>query len=481
MTDIRFFQTSDYEHYLPLLRLTERTCMRFCQLNDIPYFQTIGLYKGSMPWHATFNRITYLQELLTADFEGWSIYCDADAYVNDITFPIREFLDANAEKALIVASGLHEHRWAVNAGVLLLNFGNPLGRKIVELWTAEFEGATQGNILQDPATKWSDTFNDQAMLHKILGHNDDILEACLIDDGSLINYSGRFIRQVLRSQLGSMHERLELVASENRRILGHDAKDELLHTSSAVAGVHSPLNSTGGIIMRKRPNLTDLANAYHSDKGTTHGDPPHRYTYLYDLLFAPVRDETIDFLEIGLAIGGPEIGGPIDRVATSPSVQMWLEYFPKARIFGFDISDFAHMTTERFSFIRGDSGKEADLRRLADAALSFDIIIDDASHASYHQQLAFKVLFPKLACGGLYIIEDLHWQSPHYESQLPQVPTTAEFFNALFQQETYIANQLFTPEDTAAIKNLAASFASFPPFGNGHPVTKMIVIRKNGD
>ncbi len=46
-----------------------------------------------------------------------------------------------------------------------------------------------------------------------------------------------------------------------------------------------------------------------------------------------------------------------------------------------------------------------------------DIIIDDASHASHHQQNAFVTLFPKLRSGGLYIIEDLRWQRPAYEAK----------------------------------------------------------------
>ena len=44
-----------------------------------------------------------------------------------------------------------------------------------------------------------------------------------------------------------------------------------------------------------------------------------------------------------------------------------------------------------------------------------DIVLDDASHASHHQQYGFLELFPRLAPGGLYIIEDLRWQPPALE------------------------------------------------------------------
>ena len=78
---------------------------------------------------------------------------------------------------------------------------------------------------------------------------------------------------------------------------------------------------------------------------------------------------------------------------------------------------------------QADCGDERRLEELA-AQLSkqpgcFDIIVDDGSHASYHQQLTMLKLFPLVKSGGLYIIEDLHWQPPQYEATLPNVPRTS--------------------------------------------------------
>lgn len=226
-------------------------------------------------------------------------------------------------------------------------------------------------------------------------------------------------------------------------------------------------------------NLTALANDFGSDKGTTAGHPPHKYTYLYDLLFYPYRSKDINFLELGLAVGGPEVGGPVDRNVGSPSVSMWSRFFTRAKIYGFDISDFSHIKHDRFQFIRGDSGCLVDLQKLVRVAANFDVIVDDASHASYHQQLAFKTLFPRVSPGGLYIIEDLHWQSPYFEQRLPNVPKTAVFFEEYFENNVYIVNSLISRTEMDDIRGIVQSYSAFPSFVGDNHGTKMIVLRKS--
>ena len=165
---------------------------------------------------------------------------------------------------------------------------------------------------------------------------------------------------------------------------------------------------------RKNPpiNLTDLADQFGSDKGSA----KHRYTELYHMLFHPYRGRKINFLEMGLLIGGPEHGMDKDRkTGDLPSIRMWLEYFPKANIHGLDVSDFSWFQHDRFSFHRCDMEDRAAIAQAAGVMPKLDIVIDDASHASHHQQNAFLELFPRLASGGLYVIEDLRWQPETYE------------------------------------------------------------------
>jgi hypothetical protein len=75
--------------------------------------------------------------------------------------------------------------------------------------------------------------------------------------------------------------------------------------------------------------LTRLANRYGTDKGNR-AFGRHHYTRIYDQLFAHLRDQPITLLEIGLQ-------HPRDkRDAASPSLRMWRDYFPCARLIGFD-------------------------------------------------------------------------------------------------------------------------------------------------
>jgi hypothetical protein len=166
------------------------------------------------------------------------------------------------------------------------------------------------------------------------------------------------------------------------------------------------------------------------------------------MLFHPYRQRKITFLEMGLLIGGPEHGNDSDRhTSDCPSIRMWLEYFPKAQIHGLDISDFSWFKHERFTFHRCDMD---DRDNIAAAIEEIDspptIVIDDASHASHHQQNAFLEIFPRLESGGLYIIEDLRWQPEVYEQ--PGITKTADLFR------TWVATRAFEHSDPAVAAEL---------------------------
>jgi len=159
--------------------------------------------------------------------------------------------------------------------------------------------------------------------------------------------------------------------------------------------------------------LTKLANQYGTDKGNR-VYAYHHYSRIYHRFFAHLRHRPITLLEIGLQwrkFGDRDV----------PSLRMWREYFSSARLIGFDIEDFSNVARPSDCMIvQGDMGSRQDLSKLY-ALGPFDIVIDDGSHASAHQQIALACLFPHVVPGGLYFIEDLMWQPPLLErADVPQ-------------------------------------------------------------
>jgi hypothetical protein len=173
---------------------------------------------------------------------------------------------------------------------------------------------------------------------------------------------------------------------------------------------------------RQPGELTRLADRYRSDKGTRHS--AHGYTRVYERFFGRMRHEALTLVEIGLlrvdvdarrAHNGAQVstGAAASR---APSLEMWRAYFRNATIFGFDIDDFSSVRIDRGAIVQGDMGSPADLERLARAIGGpIDILIEDGSHASHHQQIALGTLFPHLRSQGIYVVEDMHWQDPHVE------------------------------------------------------------------
>ena len=185
----------------------------------------------------------------------------------------------------------------------------------------------------------------------------------------------------------------------------------------------------------KLDDLTRLMNAAGSDKGFgLYGR--HYYTRVYRELFAPLRDQPINFVEIGLlrpdrdrrrsSNAAEGVAGV--RATSAPSLEAWRSYFPKARIFGFDIDDFRGVKLPGVTILQGDMDREADLQAIIKACEGpIDVVIDDGSHVSHHQQKAFACLFPAVRPGGLYIIEDCHWQDPTLE--IPGATKTRDVFS----------------------------------------------------
>ncbi len=141
-------------------------------------------------------------------------------------------------------------------------------------------------------------------------------------------------------------------------------------------------------------SLTELAEEFGSDKWGT-----HRYTPHYERHFAHLREAEIVVLELG-------IGGYAREKEGGASLKMWKWFFPRAQVVGVDIQDKSFVDQPRITSFRGSQTDRRLMRRIVNRFGAPTIVIDDGSHQSPHVIESFEILFPMLADGGLYVIED---------------------------------------------------------------------------
>jgi hypothetical protein len=169
--------------------------------------------------------------------------------------------------------------------------------------------------------------------------------------------------------------------------------------------------------------LSQIATKYDTDKGLQH----HAYTPTYDKLFNHLRHDVKTFLEVG--IGGyefPDRGGG--------SLKMWQEYFTNAEIHGIDLYDKSKLDAGRITTWQGSQDDGTFINEVISQIGQPDIIIDDASHINALTIQTFKLLFPHLKSGGIYVVEDVHtnYWADHYGGSQDikdrEYPTVMNFF-----------------------------------------------------
>jgi len=136
--------------------------------------------------------------------------------------------------------------------------------------------------------------------------------------------------------------------------------------------------------------LDELGLRFGTDKASMF----HNYLNFYESFMAPMREQPITLLEIGVFHGA--------------SLATWREYFPNAKIVGVDIQPSAkQFETDRVHIELAD---QSNLQHLAELAVKhgpFDIVIEDGSHMWEHQTTTLRALFPFVRNGGYYVVEDL--------------------------------------------------------------------------
>jgi len=214
-------------------------------------------------------------------------------------------------------------------------------------------------------------------------------------------------------------------------------------------------------------NLTSLANKYKSDKGDTYLCA-HNYTKIYQKYFESyLNKDNFSILEIGLNRETP---------TDVPSLKMLRDFFgTKAQITGFDINNEFLKFKDAFNIVIGDQSNLSDLEKLK--VRSYDIVIDDGSHASTHQQITLKSIWDTVKDGGLYVIEDLHWQ-PYEENTIKTSKLATEWI-----ANNWLTTEVLDSEWISKFKDEVAEIRLYPSESKLYDkkLTKnaLLVIRKS--
>jgi hypothetical protein len=176
-------------------------------------------------------------------------------------------------------------------------------------------------------------------------------------------------------------------------------------------------------------DLTLLAKIYKADKWGWHS-----YTTHYQCHLKRFKFRRINLLEIGA-------GGYDDIKAGGESLRMWKRYFPFGKIYSIDIYDKTFLEESRIKIFKGSQVDDAFMHEVIKHASEFDIIIDDGSHINEHVIHTFKLLFPVLKKGGVYVIEDVqtsYWKEYGGDSNdLNNPDTIMSFFKNLTDSLNY--------------------------------------------
>lgn len=170
-------------------------------------------------------------------------------------------------------------------------------------------------------------------------------------------------------------------------------------------------------------NLNKLGQFYGTDKTGYHFYTPHYMTHLRKF-----RLKRINLLEIG-------IGGYDNSLDGGRSLRMWKQYFPFGRIFGLDLYDKSSIQEKRIKTFIGNQSEKNIIDKIVEEIGTLDIVIDDGSHINEDVINTFKLLFPKLKEGGIYIIEDTqtsYWEEYGGDNKdLNNPNTTLNYFKYL--------------------------------------------------
>ena len=158
-------------------------------------------------------------------------------------------------------------------------------------------------------------------------------------------------------------------------------------------------------------NLTDLMNAYGSDKGGFNKD--HNFSDYYSTIFFDKKESFKNILEVGLGTNNINVPSNMGLEGKPlASLRAWRDYFLNANIYGADIDRKILKDEDRIKTYYVDQTNPSSILELFKniGDISFDIIIDDGLHEYNANICLFENSFKFLKNKCIYVIEDFFFK-----------------------------------------------------------------------
>lgn len=212
--EIQILQSADPKAYAEMLHYSGIANRAYAARHGLGHSAYLGIRRGYFPWHACFNRILILKEMILAGYKGWVFYLDADAYVYDQSFDVRGYLASLGSVSMVMRPGVPDGAsWDINDGAFLIDLAHPAAIEIVDRWYEDFMSTPEAELAA--AEEWEAVPSDQPRLQRILRENDHLAESLEIVDPNFFNdYRSSWVRQAFRGEAFTIQQRIEMIRND---------------------------------------------------------------------------------------------------------------------------------------------------------------------------------------------------------------------------------------------------------------------------
>ena len=168
----------------------------------------------------------------------------------------------------------------------------------------------------------------------------------------------------------------------------------------------------------------------------------HSYHKFYEKYFKPIKNQSLDILEIGSFKGN--------------ATAAFYFYFKNSHITSCDLyPDFFLYKSKRIKQFKIDNSSERELNsNILEKNINFDIIIEDAGHYFKDQIISLFILFRCLKSGGIFVVEELDFPDTRDDMNVSkEKPSLKEILSLIEQNKDFTSKYITNDQKEYFLNN----------------------------